>query len=62
VAVRCLATGVHGAVHNVNINLKDITDLDYAKEKAKEAESCAKTADQQSAKILNMLEERNLIW
>lgn len=62
VAVRCLATGVHGAVHNVNINLKDITDLDYAKDKAKEAESCAKTADQQSAKILNMLEERNLIW
>merc|ERR1711935_1018542 len=62
VAVRCLATGVNGAVHNVKINLKDITDLDYAKEKAKEAESYAKTADQQSAKILNMLEERNLIW
>ena len=54
-----MATGVHGAVHNVKINLKDITDTDYVKNKTKEAESCADDADEQCAKILNMLEERN---
>ena len=57
-AARCLATGVHGAVHNVKINLQDITDLEYVKIQTKEAESCANDADEQSAKILNILEKR----
>ena len=58
-AARCLATGVHGAVHNVKINLKDITDDDYVEKQTKEAETCATKADEQCAKILSLLEERN---
>ncbi len=29
VGARCLALAVHGAVHNVEINLKQITDVDF---------------------------------
>ena len=52
VGARCLATGLHGAVHNVKINLKDISDQKYVEEQTKEAEKLATNADEMCAKIL----------
>ena len=52
VGARCLATGLHGAVHNVKINLKDISDQKYVEDQTKEAEKLATNADEMCAKIL----------
>ena len=43
VAARCLLTAVHGAVHNVEINMKDLEDQEFVEAKKDE---CAMSVDQ----------------
>lgn len=54
-----MATGVHGAVHNVLINLESITDAEYVSELRMKAETLAQGADELCHKILLLLEERS---
>jgi len=60
VGARCLSTGIHGAVHNVQINLKDITDEDYVKEMKILIKSLAFTADEGCGQVLEALDRRNI--
>ena len=53
-----MATGVHGAVHNVKINLESISDTDYIEDMSRRANALASQADEQCAQILNLLEKR----
>ena len=56
---RCLATGIHGAVHNVQINLKDVTDKTYIEEMTERIQDLALKADEGCSSVLNFLETRN---
>ena len=58
VGARCLNLGVHGAVDNVKINLKDIKDQDYVKETTEAVNKLVLQADDQCAKVLEILESR----
>merc|ERR1712212_1248973 len=59
VAARCLETAVHGARHNVDINLADITDAKFKAEMAGAAKCEAELAVEMKEKILNHLETRS---
>jgi len=59
VAARCLETAVHGARHNVDINLADITDAKFKAEMAGAAKSEAELAVDMKEKILKHLESRS---
>ena len=58
VGARCLATGVHGAVHNVDINLKQIVDEEYRKEVREKAGKEVETAEKFCKEVLALLEAR----
>lgn len=58
VGARCLATGVHGAVHNVDINLKQIVDEGYRKEVHEKAKKEVETAEKFCKEVLALLETR----
>jgi len=58
VAVRCLATASWGAFHNVQINLKDITDSEYRQTTLQVAEVLTASADYNSKELLQLLAER----
>eukprot|EP00093_Oithona_nana_P014865 14865.XXX_972284_975935_1 [CDS] Oithona nana genome sequencing. len=59
VSARCLATAVHGGVHNVKINLESVTDKAYVEEMTKEASKLASEADENCIQILQILEDRH---
>ena len=56
--MRCLATGIYGALDNVKINLESISDEDFVHEMEKATESIAKEAETFSTQILADLEKR----
>jgi len=58
VAARCIETGVHGAVHNVETNLSDLTDLTLKQELQDQATTHAKTATTKRDQILDILATR----
>ena len=58
VGARCLATGVHGAVHNVDINLKQITDEKYRIEVKEKAKQEVETAEKFCGQVLALLDGR----
>jgi len=58
VAARCLETAVQGAVHNVNINLKDITDAEFKSKMEMMAKEEVDTAVKNRDEILHHLETR----
>merc|ERR1719369_247641 len=58
VAARCLETAVQGARHNVDINLADITDPEFRKEKSSDAAKEAEVALMYRDKILEHLQLR----
>jgi len=58
VGARCLATAVHGAVHNVLINLENITDESYVQDMKSKADNLAEGADDRCAKVLQVLSQR----
>ena len=53
-----MATAVHGAVHNVLINLENISDDPYVQDTKAKAEGLAQAADDQCAKVLEILKDR----
>merc|ERR1711962_1101434 len=59
VAARCLETAVHGARHNVDINLVDITDINFTSDTAQLAKSEVDRAVEMKEKILKELESRS---
>merc|ERR1712107_122374 len=59
VAARCLETAVHGARHNVDINLVDITDKNFTSDTAQLAKSEVDRAVETKEKILKELESRS---
>lgn len=58
VAARCLETAVQGAIHNVVINLNDITDDDFKKEMKDAGDMEIKTAQNNKEKVLDLLNNR----
>jgi glutamate formiminotransferase/formiminotetrahydrofolate cyclodeaminase len=58
VAVRCLATGIHGAIHNVKINLADVTDEAYATTTTDNVDLLVIKTDQMTSQILALLQIR----
>jgi len=58
VAARCLETAVQGAKHNVDINLANIQDAEFRKEKAAAAVAAAETAVKERDRVLEFLETR----
>jgi len=58
VAARCIETGVHGAVHNVETNLSDLTDLTLKQELQDQATMHANTATTKRDQILEILATR----
>ena len=55
---RCLATGVHGAVHNVEINLKQISDEKFRAEIQDQARAEVKKAESSLKQVLDALDAR----
>jgi len=59
VSARCLEAAVQGAVHNVHINLKDITDEQFKREHAELANDAVSTALKCRDIVLNILSHRD---
>jgi len=60
VGVRCLATAVHGAVHNVEINMKDLDDDDQFVKDTKDAVAKAVAdAEKGRDRVLEILAKRD---
>ena len=58
VAVRCLETAVHGARHNVDINLEGIQDPQFRADTVARASKEADTATTNRDRVLDILEKR----
>ena len=58
VGARCLATGVHGAVHNVDINLLQISDDSFRDEMREKARAQVELAEANCKKVLDILDGR----
>lgn len=58
VSARCLAAGVHGAIDNVKINLKDITDTEYVETTMQTVDKLGKEVNENCNQILGILLER----
>lgn len=58
VGAKALETGIWGACKNVEINMADITDETFKKQTLKQARDLKKRAEQQCAKVLDILESR----
>jgi len=59
VSARCLVTAVHGAVHNVEINMKDLQDQTYITAKKSQCQEAIKTAEEGCKKVLDALDKRD---
>ena len=59
VSARCLVTAVHGAVHNVEINMKDLADQTYITAKKSQCQEAIKTAEEGCKKVLDALDKRD---
>ena len=59
VGARCLETAVHGAVHNVQINLKDIEDTDYCRTMSDKAGQEVYKAEKNCKVVLKTLDDRD---
>ena len=60
VAARCLLTAVHGAVHNVEINMKDLEDVGYVKAKQEECVQAVELAEQGCQQVLDIVGRRTV--
>ena len=58
VGARCLSTGVYGAIHNVEINLKQISDQTYRQQVQEQCKTEVAKADQFCREILAVLDGR----
>jgi len=58
VAARCLETAVEGAIHNVVINLNDITDDNFKKEMEDAGKTEIKIAKENRDRVLDILDNR----
>ena len=59
VSARCLVTAVHGAVHNVEINMKDLQDQTYITAKKSQCQEAIKIAEEGCKKVLDALHKRD---
>lgn len=59
VAARCLLTAVHGAVHNVEINMKDLEDEAYVKAKQGECDKAVEQAEKGCRQVLDVVGKRS---
>jgi glutamate formiminotransferase/formiminotetrahydrofolate cyclodeaminase len=59
VGARALETGIWGALKNVQINMKEITDKPFKDRTLKKAEKMAEHATDQCRKVLKILEDRD---
>ena len=59
VAARCLLTAVHGAVHNVEINMKDLEDEGFVKAKQDECDRAVSLAEKSCKQVLDTIGQRS---
>ena len=59
VAARCLLTAVHGAVHNVEINMKDLEDEGFVKAKQDECDGAVSLAEKSCQQVLDTIGQRS---
>ena len=58
-AARCVETAVQGAVHNILINLGEITDENFKNKMKNEAADEVKTATENRNNVLEILDKRS---
>lgn len=59
VGARCLCTAVHGAIHNVAINLKDIGDQQFCAKMNLQGDEQVTLAEENCNRVLHILSNRN---
>ena len=58
VAARCLQTSVHGALHNVEINMKELEDESFIVSTKKAVKTLQEIAEKGCQEVLDTLEKR----